>query len=192
VTKSKSVIFLIACSVVLGMAPGFSRAAHAEVVTYTLDFNATAGTGGTGTLVLDFVTPPTGFTFLTGTTLANDFVSFSETVDGTTFTTPLADVTSISLFNTSLTNIVASTTNGSGLHSVTLSEPDIFSIPMTYTLGVPFTEFGTISVTNQVTAVPEPSTWAMLILGFMGIGFLAYRRNAKTSNAKTALALSLA
>jgi hypothetical protein len=25
-------------------------------------------------------------------------------------------------------------------------------------------------------AVPEPSTWAMMILGFFGIGFLAYRR----------------
>jgi hypothetical protein len=28
-------------------------------------------------------------------------------------------------------------------------------------------------------AVPEPSTWAMMILGFAGIGFMAYRRNSK-------------
>jgi choice-of-anchor C domain-containing protein len=27
-----------------------------------------------------------------------------------------------------------------------------------------------------VTAVPEPSTWAMMILGFVGVGFMAYRR----------------
>ncbi|MBT1515636.1 PEPxxWA-CTERM sorting domain-containing protein [Bradyrhizobium sp. SRL28] len=27
----------------------------------------------------------------------------------------------------------------------------------------------------QVTAVPEPATWAMMILGFFGIGFMAYR-----------------
>lgn len=27
-----------------------------------------------------------------------------------------------------------------------------------------------------VTAVPEPSTWAMMILGFAGVGFLTYRR----------------
>jgi len=27
-----------------------------------------------------------------------------------------------------------------------------------------------------VSAVPEPSTWAMMILGFFGVGFLAYRR----------------
>jgi hypothetical protein len=27
-----------------------------------------------------------------------------------------------------------------------------------------------------ISAVPEPSTWAMMILGFAGIGFMAYRR----------------
>jgi len=32
----------------------------------------------------------------------------------------------------------------------------------------------------QVTgAVPEPSTWAMMILGFCGLGFMAYRRKSK-------------
>jgi PEP-CTERM motif len=30
--------------------------------------------------------------------------------------------------------------------------------------------------TSGVSAVPEPSTWAMMILGFAGIGFMAYRR----------------
>jgi hypothetical protein len=30
--------------------------------------------------------------------------------------------------------------------------------------------------TLAVSAVPEPSTWAMMILGFCGIGFMAYRR----------------
>ena len=28
------------------------------------------------------------------------------------------------------------------------------------------------------TAVPEPTTWAMMILGFAGVGFLAYRRRS--------------
>jgi hypothetical protein len=28
-------------------------------------------------------------------------------------------------------------------------------------------------------AVPEPSTWAMMILGFAGVGFLAYRRRGQ-------------
>ncbi|SHI13988.1 SGNH/GDSL hydrolase family protein [Bradyrhizobium erythrophlei] len=32
---------------------------------------------------------------------------------------------------------------------------------------------------DEVTGVPEPSTWAMMLLGFVGIGFLAYRRKSK-------------
>ena len=28
-------------------------------------------------------------------------------------------------------------------------------------------------------AVPEPSTWVMMILGFAGVGFMAYRRKSK-------------
>ena len=32
-----------------------------------------------------------------------------------------------------------------------------------------------------VSAVPEPSTWAMMILGFFGVGFLAYRRRNGTA-----------
>jgi hypothetical protein len=31
-------------------------------------------------------------------------------------------------------------------------------------------------MTPELAAVPEPSTWAMMILGFAGIGFMAYRR----------------
>jgi hypothetical protein len=29
-----------------------------------------------------------------------------------------------------------------------------------------------------IAAVPEPSTWAMMILGFLGVGFMAYRKKA--------------
>lgn len=35
-------------------------------------------------------------------------------------------------------------------------------------------EFDNVSV----AAVPEPSTWAMMILGFLGVGFVAYRRKS--------------
>ena len=30
-----------------------------------------------------------------------------------------------------------------------------------------------------VATVPEPTTWAMMLLGFAGIGFMAYRRKSK-------------
>jgi hypothetical protein len=32
-----------------------------------------------------------------------------------------------------------------------------------------------------ISAVPEPSTWAMMILGFFGVGFMAYRRKSSAS-----------
>jgi hypothetical protein len=35
--------------------------------------------------------------------------------------------------------------------------------------------------TWQVAAVPEPSTWAMMLLGFAGVGFMAYRRKSNHS-----------
>lgn len=34
---------------------------------------------------------------------------------------------------------------------------------------------------GTVSAVPEPSTWAMLILGFAGIGFMTYRRRNQSA-----------
>ena len=34
-------------------------------------------------------------------------------------------------------------------------------------------------ISLSVSGVPEPSTWAMMILGFFGIGFMAYRQKSK-------------
>ena len=39
---------------------------------------------------------------------------------------------------------------------------------------------------NVAPSVPEPSTWAMMILGFAGVGFMAYRRSRKSTMALTA------
>jgi hypothetical protein len=35
----------------------------------------------------------------------------------------------------------------------------------------------------SITAVPEPSTWAMMLAGFAGLGWLARTRGRKTSPA---------
>jgi hypothetical protein len=39
---------------------------------------------------------------------------------------------------------------------------------------------------TSVPPVPEPSTWAMMILGFGGVGFMAYRRKRAGNALKTA------
>jgi hypothetical protein len=40
-------------------------------------------------------------------------------------------------------------------------------------------EFNVGTLPGLTTDVPEPATWAMMILGFCGVGFMAYRRNSK-------------
>ena len=41
--------------------------------------------------------------------------------------------------------------------------------------------YGPVIGDISVTAVPEASTWAMMILGFMGVGFMAYRRKSNVA-----------
>ena len=58
--------------------------------------------------------------------------------------------------------------------------------------GTPWTSvqqvrFGGIEPISISAAVPELSTWAMMLIGFGGIGFLAYRRNKKTIAATAAI-----
>jgi hypothetical protein len=38
---------------------------------------------------------------------------------------------------------------------------------------------GEFDYTLTIGAVPEPSTWALMLLGFAGLGFAGYRRSAK-------------
>jgi hypothetical protein len=84
---------------------------------------------------------------------------------GSPFTIILTD-TSLSDGITQLSNSFDSTASWSGstftFHSNGTSEP------ATYT-----------AVFNIAAAVPEPSTWAMMILGFAGLGFMAHRRKSK-------------
>jgi hypothetical protein len=42
---------------------------------------------------------------------------------------------------------------------------------------------GSISISLLTAAVPEPSTWAMTLMGFAGLGWLAHTRRRKTSPA---------
>lgn len=54
-------------------------------------------------------------------------------------------------------------------------------------IGDQITGFSMSSSTNSfeitnISAVPEPATWAMMILGFLGVGLLSYRRSSRSSN----------
>jgi PEP-CTERM motif len=55
--------------------------------------------------------------------------------------------------------------------------------PFSLTIGVAITRTtaGTSTGDFNLSAVPEPSTWAMMVLGFVGVGFMAYRRRDRGS-----------
>ncbi len=59
--------------------------------------------------------------------------------------------------------------------------PDPLTFSATRTLRDRASALDNISVSSLsvVAAVPETSTWAMMILGFAGLGFMAYRRKSK-------------
>jgi hypothetical protein len=88
------------------------------------------------------------------------------------------------------TNLIADLNiNGTALGFTQLSGngPDLFTgnpADPVFTLGSfnlsnPFFGQNDVLTISAVAAVPEPSTWAMMILGFAGVGFMAYRRNGK-------------
>jgi hypothetical protein len=78
------------------------------------------------------------------------------------------------------------TNTSNGLFPTTFAGGSVISGLDTFFLSsgsILFTSFGAGKLTfessrDTVAAVPEPSTWAMLLLGFAGIGFMAYRRNS--------------
>ena len=41
--------------------------------------------------------------------------------------------------------------------------------------------YGIFASSETVAAIPEPSTWAMMLLGFAGIGFIVHRRKSKSA-----------
>lgn len=64
---------------------------------------------------------------------------------------------------------------------------------VTFTSDTAFTTVRLTSDSNSfeltnISAVPEPTTWAMMILGFLGVGFMGYRRSSKSAKASFRLA----
>lgn len=97
--------------------------------------------------------------------------------------------TQLGTFTTDLTDmLITDKGNGAGgsgivfgLDATQAAALDAFGPGVVLALSATFTNAqggnDIIQAVQLTTAVPEPSTWAMLILGFAGVGFMAYRRN---------------
>jgi hypothetical protein len=71
--------------------------------------------------------------------------------------------------------------NGTNPFFVTTSGGEIITSASLSITGGSLTHFeqDRLTVATVAPPVPEASTWAMMILGFMGIGFIAYRRKSQ-------------
>jgi hypothetical protein len=129
---------------------------------------------------------PAGFTFLGGT------VGSEAALMGTTMSTAgngtvtFMQITGTFDFGTPVGNNVTVrhddgftfTSNGGGFSSPaeTQAVTDSFQVTGNQSFTLDYVAGNGSPSILQVTAVPEASTWAMLILGFFGVGFMAYRR----------------
>jgi PEP-CTERM motif len=166
--------------------------AKAVLVDYTVTFSgSTPAAFGSGTLVLDLPTfpdpsipytnlPNSIFSSLSATigslvfNLTNSNIAFGG-VQGVNPFTPQSSHLSIAV--TESTSGLANGTpylalSNGGDNAGTFMIGRVNAGPLvsngTYTLSGPF-----------IASVPEPSTWAMMILGFAGVGFMAYRPSRK-------------
>jgi PEP-CTERM motif len=182
---------------VAGLIVGASFSGAAQATTYDLNFEDNGVSVGMATLVLNNVTSSTSG-LLTSSEITADFGGLNGSVDGFMIVSPpLTDAnvnltagvifasggSGITLMDGEITNI--QTLNSAGItligapHSLFLGTNGNAVAPLTFDSGGPPSNGdgafnGTIEVT--IAAVPEPSTWAMMILGFFGLGFMAYRR----------------
>lgn len=100
------------------------------------------------------------------------YISGSNLKDTTGYGGPLAYFTNINAATTSGTVVFGTSglasLNGGGNCSGNSICSTYFSLEEAVTLN-----------TVAVNGVPEPSTWAMMMLGFVGVGFMAYRRKER-------------
>jgi hypothetical protein len=148
-------------------ATGFTNPLVTDLVNGN-SINVVTGSGG----VLDVFITASGLTTPTQTF----FSSFTENVLPANVT-----VQELTFFNSTPLASMSFTNNGVGVQTTSLdSGAGPYSVTEEYIITA--TGNGGNANSTIVVSVPEPSTWAMMILGFIGVGFLAYRRNNRSSS----------
>jgi hypothetical protein len=157
-----------------------SLPANATTVIYSFQYteDSTGGTVpfgtvvGTGQLKLNLSSPNVQpFTNISSSQNTADFVSFTNTFGSLVFNYTTIGNNGIGISgntNDALNNFNFQTSAGGDNFSVGLTS---FSLN-----GPNLNEGNKVTLLSFGPAVPEPSTWAMMILGFVGIGAMTYRR----------------
>ena len=128
---------------------------------------------GGGTEMVTFATPQTSLQIYWGSIdgTPQNMNSFAVSIDGYTLT------------GTDLVNLGAagngSQTDPAANQLVAITGLGPF-MTATFTSTANAFEFSLVTPTvNQTGGSPEPSTWAMMMVGFAGLGYAAFRRNSK-------------
>jgi len=126
-----------------------------------------------------YVVPTITANFAPDTTLPQSQDGFNNFLQGLTYSGPTTvhtltfeyDPTAANYLLDASSFTLSTRTNGNG------GTPALFSVDIRNLGG----ETGPVGALTLTAAVPEPSTWAMMILGFFGVGFVAYRRKSQAS-----------
>jgi hypothetical protein len=159
-------------AVVMLALPISSKPADAVTVTYNLTLDPIFGMGGTG--VLEVINPPANGGVLIPNLAAVPL--FSIHIGSSTF--DLTDDLGLITFGSgNLININLATNDPAFL---ALGGGFLFD-QLGFVYDGPGFEGGIGVINVAVASVPEASTWAMMVLGFAGVGFMAYRRKTKAA-----------
>jgi len=136
----------------IGGLMSYSGAVHAEVIT------------GIGSGFPSF--PEAGYSLIAGSALPS-------ITNATWSPTQAPSTLQFSYTNNETLDFYAQLSAGtSGIGSITVLDPLSFDL-------TPGTSFTADAPGFLTASVPETSTWAMMILGFCGLGLMAYRRKSK-------------
>ena len=143
--------------------------APASATVYDLFLTPTSGSiAGTGLLTLDTSVPASGLVSVD----LSDVTSVTFNIGGENFGTGYStySLSALQFLNGSIWDITfSSAVDGNQISLMTTAQ-------YAFTNGISGTSSSGTITSELAPAVPEPSTWAMMILGFCGVGFMAYRR----------------
>jgi hypothetical protein len=131
-------------------------------------------TGGGDTLIFDLPQDPSPDAYALGDSFS--FFNVTATFDGSK--TELDEVDFLNTSSNALDLIPDSFGSffGDQLYTGLESAP-------TFKIGSFDIGTGEMDYTLTIESVPEPSTWALMLLGFAGLGFAGYRRSVKAAPA---------
>jgi hypothetical protein len=168
---------------------GGTSIARAATVDFTFSYSGNFG-GGTESGSGTFVATDLGggqFLLISGTGTSSEAGTLTLETPGTYINTltPSVNLTSDNLLSPSSNPVLT----GGGIIFAGSALPSNSEFINIFANGSSYDYFNNFSgpfpavngtldsfTVTEVAAVPEPCTWAMMILGFCGLGFMAYRR----------------